>query len=77
MKKNLNLIGKKSRKAFETKINEKKKNKVLNYYADLIRKNERLILFQNEKDVNYAKKNKRVFVWSSRVQKSVSIVYLL
>tara|TARA_B100001250_G_C19124203_1_gene496676 strand:+ start:283 stop:462 length:180 start_codon:yes stop_codon:yes gene_type:complete len=56
MKKNLNLIGKKSRKAFETKINEKKKNKVLNYYADLIRKNERLILFQNEKDVNYAKK---------------------
>ncbi len=58
MKKNLNLIGKKSRKAFETKINEKKKNKVLNYYADLIRKNERLILFQNEKDVNYAKKNR-------------------
>ena len=56
MKKYFEILGKKSKKAFEKKINKDTKNKVLNHYASSIIKYEKLILLQNKKDINYAKK---------------------
>ena len=56
MSKELINIGKKSKKAFSFHINSKKKNKVLIDYCTLIKKNEKLIINQNRKDVNAAKK---------------------
>ena len=58
MKQYLNLIGKKSTKAFLDKINKKTKNKVLNDFASLINKKRKLIILQNIKDIkNATKKN--------------------
>ena len=54
----MNLIGAKSKKASEIKINTKIKNKVLNDYALLIDKERRKILIENKKDINFAKKIK-------------------
>ncbi len=51
-------IGKKSRLAFDQKINTNKKNKVLNDYVKLIGKNKNLILKENKKDINQAIKKK-------------------
>jgi len=56
MKKELINIGKKSRKAFNFQVNSKKKNKVLKDYYNLIKKNKKLIITQNKKDVYDAKK---------------------
>ena len=56
MSKELINIGKKSKKAFSFHINSKKKNKVLIDYCTLIKKNEKLIINQNRKDVYAAKK---------------------
>ena len=57
--KNLLLnIGKKSKKAFILKINENKKNKVLKDYYQLIEKNKKLIIKENEKDIKNAYKKK-------------------
>ena len=56
MSKELINIGKKSKKAFCFHINSKKKNKVLIDYCTLIKKNEKLIINQNRKDVYAAKK---------------------
>ena len=56
MNKYMNLVGGKARKAFEQKIDTKIKNKVLNKYAELIGNEKKLILKQNLKDANYAKK---------------------
>ena len=56
MKNELINIGKKSKKAIDFKINSKKKNKVLEDYCNLIKKNKKLIINQNKKDVNNAKK---------------------
>ncbi len=56
MSKELINIGKKSKKAFSFHINSKKKNKVLIDYCTLIKKNKKLIINQNRKDVNAAKK---------------------
>jgi len=56
MIKYINLIGIKARKASEYKIKTKVKNKVLRDYAILIQKEKKFIIFQNLKDVNYAKK---------------------
>ena len=56
MKNELINIGKKSKKAIDFKINSKKKNKVLEDYCNLIKKNKKLIINQNKKDVYDAKK---------------------
>ena len=50
----MNLIGIKARKASETKINTKIKDKVLNNYALLLDKEKQSILRQNKKDVKFA-----------------------
>jgi len=50
----LNLLGKKSRKAFLNKINTKTKNKVLNNFATLLNKKKKLIIIQNKKDIKNA-----------------------
>ena len=55
MKNELTNIGRKSKKAFFSKVSLKKKNKVLNDYCKLIKKNKRLFIYQNKKDVHNAK----------------------
>ena len=50
------LVGRKARRAFEQKIDKKIKNKVLNKYAELLGNEKKLILKQNLKDANYARK---------------------
>jgi len=55
MNKFMNLIGIKSRKASEKKINTKIKNKVLSNYALLLVKEKKSILRENKKDVKFAK----------------------
>ena len=56
MIKHMNLVGRRARKAFEQKIDTEIKNKVLNKYAELLADEEKLILEQNFKDINYARK---------------------
>ena len=51
MKKELINIGNKSKKAITSQLNSKKKNKVLKDYCDLIKKNKKLIIYQNKKDI--------------------------
>ena len=51
----MNLIGIKSRKAFEKKVDSFTKNKVLNLYAKLLDKNNRSILRENLKDIKFVK----------------------
>ena len=58
MSKFMNLIGIKSRKASEKKINTYTKNKVLNTYALLIDKEKKSILRQNKKDIKFAESKK-------------------
>ena len=56
MIKYMNIVGAKARRAFEKKVNTVIKNKVLSKYAELLGKEKKLILKQNLKDVNYARK---------------------
>jgi len=56
MKKELINIGKKSKKATNLQINSKKKNKVLQDYCILIKKNKKIIINENKKDIYDAKK---------------------
>ena len=56
MIKYMNLIGRKARKAFEQKIDTKIKNKVLNRYAEFLGNEKKLVLKQNLRDANYARK---------------------
>ena len=56
MIKYMNLIGIKARKASEYKVTTKVKNKVLNDYAKFINNEKKLIISQNLKDINYARK---------------------
>ena len=56
MNKIMNLIGIKSRRASEKKVDIKTKNKVLNLYAKLLNKENKSILKENLKDINFAKK---------------------
>ena len=58
MSKFMNLIGIKSRKASEKKINTYTKNKVLNTYALLIEKEKKSILRENKKDIKFAESKK-------------------
>ena len=50
----MNLIGIKSRNAFEKKIDIDTKNKVLNFYAKLLDKEKKSILRENLKDIKFA-----------------------
>ena len=52
----MNLVGRKAKKACEYKVNTIVKNKVLNKYAQLLEKEKKLILKQNLKDINHARK---------------------
>ena len=52
IKKILTNIGKKSKSALANRVDTKKKNKVLIDYCSLIKKNQKLILSANKKDVN-------------------------
>ena len=56
IKRYFEIIGRKSKKAFENKVKNELKNKVLSHYAHSIQKNEKSILSQNKKDISYAKK---------------------
>ena len=56
IKRYFEIIGRRSKKAFENKVKNELKNKVLNHYAHSIQKNVKSILSQNKKDINYAKK---------------------
>ena len=56
MKSLLIKIGKKSKKAFSSPINSQKKNKVLKDYCFFIKKNKKLIINQNQKDIKNAHK---------------------
>ena len=58
MRRILNNIGTKSRLALDHQINTNKKNKVLNEYVKLIKKNKNIILKENKKDINQAIKRK-------------------
>ncbi len=52
----MNLIGKRARKASQYKIDTKVKNSVLASYAKMLDENKGLIIKENTKDINYAKK---------------------
>jgi len=54
----LTNIGAKSKKAFNHKLSSKKKDKILKDYYQLIDKNRNLIINQNKKDIEQAKKRK-------------------
>ena len=56
MIKYMNIVGAKARRAYEKKVNTVIKNKILSKYAELLGKEKKLILKQNLKDVNYARK---------------------
>ena len=56
IKRYFEIIGRKSKKAFENKVKNELKNKVLSHYAHSIKKNVKSILSQNKKDISYAKK---------------------
>ena len=64
MKNILFKIGKKSKKAFSYRISEKKKNKVLKDYYQLIQKNKKLIIKENKKDIQnaYKKRLKKILL---------------
>ena len=57
MKKNLINIGMKAKKASKIKIDTKSKNKVLIKFLNLIEKNKKIILRENNKDIKFAIKN--------------------
>ena len=52
------LIGKKAIIASKNKVNSKSKNKVLDQYINLIKKNKKLIIKQNSKDIKLATRKK-------------------
>ena len=54
MKNFLIKIGKKSKKAFSCELNTNKKNKVLKDFLSLIKKNKKMILKENKKDIEKA-----------------------
>ena len=55
MKNLLINIGKKSKKAFGKQLSSKKKDKILKDYYQLIKKNKKLIINENSKDIKVAK----------------------
>ena len=74
MKQYLNLLGKKSKKAFLKKINTNTKNKVLNNFAFLLNKKRKLIILQNKKDTkNATKKNLDPLVRTQIIIKKIKL----
>ena len=57
MSKKLINIGIKAKKASKTKVDKKRKNKVLKKYLQLINKNKKKILKENNKDIKFAIRN--------------------
>ncbi len=57
MKQNLINIGINAKKASKIKIDSKSKNKVLFKFLKLIKKNKKIILKENNKDIKFAIKN--------------------
>ena len=57
MKQNLINIGIKAKKASNIKIDSKSKNKVLIKFLQLVNKNKKIILKENNKDIKFAIKN--------------------
>ena len=51
-------LGKKAQIAFKNRINTKTKNKVLETFVSLIEREKELIIRENNKDINFAIKNK-------------------
>ena len=58
MKNFMYSIGKKAIIASKNKVNSKSKNKVLDRYINLIKKNKKLIIKQNNKDIKLAIRKK-------------------
>ena len=58
MKKNINLIGKKAKKAIQKKVDNKTKNKVLKSFIFLLEKEKEKILLENKKDIKFAQEKK-------------------
>ena len=58
MKENLIKLGKQAKKAFDTPVTSKIKDKVLQDYSNLIFKNQLKIIRENKKDLKTAKKKK-------------------
>ena len=58
MKENLIKLGKQAKKAFNTPLTSKIKDKVLQDYSNLIFKNQLKIIRENKKDLKTAKKKK-------------------
>ncbi len=58
MKNLLEKIGAKSKKAFESQLDLKKKNKVLKDYCNFIKKNKLLIIKENKRDIKNARNKK-------------------
>ena len=54
----MQLIGKKAQFALKNKIDSRKKNRVLEKYIHLIKKNRKIILKQNKKDIKNALEKK-------------------
>ena len=52
----LTFVGKSASRAFRSKISTDLKNKVLNKFSQLIKKNKKKIINQNKKDIKFAKK---------------------
>ena len=84
MNKNLESIGKNAHKAFKKKISTKIKNKVLNKYAYLVKKNKFKIIYQNKKDISLAKKKmlkenlvKRLTLNSKKIDQIIKSVKII
>ena len=58
MSKLLNKIGKNAKNAFKDRLNTKIKNKVLEGYWKLIKKNKNKLINENKKDIKVAKSKK-------------------
>ena len=58
MKNLMYLIGNKARIASKVKVNSNTKNKILVDYIKLIKKNTKIIIRENKKDLKYSEKKK-------------------
>ena len=74
MKNYMHSIGAKAKKALKNKINTKLKNKVLNDYIFLIKKNKKLIIKKNSIDIKTAIKKK---ILKNQKKKKRQKIYLV
>ena len=76
MSKLVKIIGFNSRKALNSRINSKKKNKVLKDFAKLIQINKDKILSENKKDVFYAKRKNVKENLIKRLALNLSLIHI-